>query len=115
MTMNDKEREVYRILDNVVASTAIQIDEEGTMSITKEDVLGKNRTEAVTMTRCIFAAQMIHAGYSVGTIGKILHRSAPTIRHLLALDIQYIKTSRAYRIAMSQATLLNRDCEPTSY
>ena len=38
--MNDKEKEMYRVIDNVIKCCAIELP-DGTFSITKEDVLGK--------------------------------------------------------------------------
>lgn len=56
--------------------------------------------------------QMIHAGFSVTTIAQILNRNVGSIRHLRKLAYDYISTSRVYRLATAQATLLNKDVEP---
>lgn len=58
--MNDKEKELWRVIDNVIKCCAIELP-SGELSITREDVLG---------------------------------------------------TSRVYRLATAQATLLNKDVEP---
>lgn len=108
--MNDKERELWRIIDNTIACCAFEAS--GTLSITREDVLGKSRAENLVMTRCILASQMQHAGYSVTTIAGLLNRSVPAVRHLIKMDRDYTDTSRAYRIASAQATILNKDVEP---
>lgn len=50
--MNDKEKELYRVIDNVVKCYAIELP-DGTLSISREDVLGKSRAENIVMTRCI--------------------------------------------------------------
>lgn len=56
--------------------------------------------------------QMIHVGFSVTTIAQILNRNVGSIRHLRKLAYDYISTSRVYRLATAQATLLNKDVEP---
>ena len=43
--MNDKETELYRIVDSVVSCCATQIDADGHVNLTAEDVLGKSRAE----------------------------------------------------------------------
>lgn len=109
MTMNNKETELYRIVDYVVSCCATQVDDKGTMSVTREDVLGKSRAENIVMTRCILVAQIVGAGYSTTTAAMLLHRTPHAIRHLLEVGSQYEKTSRAYRIANAEATLKCRD------
>ena len=110
--MNDKEKLLYAILDNTISCCELEVSGTGTLSITREDVLGKSRAENLVMTRCILAAQLVHAGYSITTIAGLLNRSIPAVRHLVRMDRDYIDTSRAYRIASAQATLLNKDIEP---
>lgn len=107
--MNNKEIELYRMVDHVVECCATQIDEKGTMSVTREQVLGKCRAENVVMTRCILVGQMIGAGFSTTTAAQLLHRTPHAIRHLLEVGQQYERTSRAYRIANAEATLKCRD------
>lgn len=65
--MNDKEKELYRIIDNVVNCCSIEL-RDGNRSITREDVLGKYRAENIVMTRCIVVEQMLHVGFSITTI-----------------------------------------------
>lgn len=65
--MNDKEKELWRVIDNVIKCCAIT-NTDGTLSITREEVLGKSRAENLVMTRCMVVEQMIHAGFSVTTI-----------------------------------------------
>lgn len=50
--MNDKERELWRVIDNVIKCCAMT-NEDGSLSITKEDVLGKSKEENLVMTRCM--------------------------------------------------------------
>jgi len=40
--MNDKEKELWRVIDNVIKCCAIELP-NGELSITREDVLGKSR------------------------------------------------------------------------
>lgn len=110
--MNDKEKELWRILDNTVKCCAVEVDGTDTLSITREDVLGKSRAENLVMTRCILAAQLQHAGYSITTIEGLLNRTVTAVRHLIRMVRDYTDTSRAYRIASAQATILNKDVEP---
>lgn len=111
--MNNKEMELYRILDIVVECCATQVDDTGKMSVTREDVLGKSRAENLVMTRCILVNQIIGAGYSTTTAALLLHRTVHAIRHLLEVGCQYERTSRAYRIANAEATLKCKDIETT--
>lgn len=52
-TMNDKETELYRIVDSVVSCCATQIDAEGHVNLTAEDVLGKSMAENVLNRKVI--------------------------------------------------------------
>lgn len=79
--MNDKERELWRIIDNVVACCTMT-NTDGTSTITKEDILGKSRAENIVMARCMVVEQMLHAGFSVTTVSIILNRSVQAVRHL---------------------------------
>lgn len=109
--MNDKEKELWRIIDNVIKCCAItNIDE--TLSITREDVLGKSRSENLVMTICMVVEKMIHTGFSTTTIAQVLNITVQAIRHLEKLAFNYLKTSRVYRLATSEATLMNKNVEP---
>ena len=72
--MNDKERELWRVIDNVIKCCAMTND-DGSLSITRKDVLGKSKAENLVMCRCVVVEQMLHAGFSVTTISKILNKS----------------------------------------
>lgn len=109
--MNDKEKELWRVIDNVIKCCAITTL-DGTLSITREEVLGKSRAENLVMTRCMIVEQMIHAGFSVTTTAQVLNRTVQAVRHLEKLAFNYLKTYRVYRLATAQATLLNKDVEP---
>ena len=78
--MNDKEKELWRVIDNVIKCCAIEL-QNGELSITREDVLGKSRAENLVMTRCMVVEQMIHAGFSITTTATVLNRTVPAVRH----------------------------------
>lgn len=109
--MNKKEQLIYSIIDNVIKCCCVtKVD--GTPSITREDILSKSRAENIVMARCLVVEQMVHSGFSITTIGLILNRTVQATRHLLKMSTQYYETSRAFRLATSEATLLNKDVEP---
>lgn len=109
--MNRKEELIWSIVDNVVKCCSVT-KSDGMPSITREDIVSKSREENVVMTRCMVVEQMVHAGFSITTIGLILNRTVQATRHLLNLSYQYYEASRAFRLATSEATLLNKDVEP---
>lgn len=109
--MNNKERMIYMILDECVRCCSTDLP-DGEKSVTREDVLGKSRAENVVMTRCVFVDQMVSAGYSITTVARMLGRTVYSVRHMMRLDADYSHTSRAYRIAKSDAVLACRDIEP---
>lgn len=109
--MNDKEKELWRVIDNVIKCCAIT-NPDGTLNITREEVLSKSCAENLVMARCMVVEQMIHAGFSVTTTAQVLNRTVQAVRHLEKLAFNYLKTSRVYRLATAQATLLNKDVEP---
>ena len=84
--MNDKEKELWRVIDNVIKCCAIELP-NGELSITREDVLGKSRAENLVMTRCMVVEQMIHAGFSITTTATVLNRTVPAVRHLCKMAI----------------------------
>lgn len=112
--MNNKQRELMRIVDAVVSCCCTDVDNSGTKSLTADDVLGKSRAENVVMTRAILVSQVLSSGYSVTTCAQLLCRTAHAVRHLNELGYQYMRTSRAYRIAHAESTLLCKDIEYAS-
>ena len=54
--MNDKEKELWRVIDNVIKCCAIT-NPDGTLSITREEVLCKSRAENLVMARCMVVEQ----------------------------------------------------------
>lgn len=101
--MNEKESNIYRILDIVVSECTIE--SSGIVTVTTEDVLGKSRKENVVMTRCIFVTEMLFMGYSVTTIASILNRSAQAVSNILVSAHQYRVKSWVYRQAEAKSTL----------
>lgn len=102
---NHKQNLLDKLLEAVVDSCSTPIDNQGTMSITKEDVLGKCRRDSVVMTRTMLANQLRRAGFTADTIGMFLHRSPQEVRKLCQKESDFIQTSCAYCVAFSQATI----------
>lgn len=109
--MNKKETLIWSIIDNVIVACDIPRT-DGTHSISREDIVGKSREENVVMARALVVEQMVHTGFSTTTIAQVLNRTVQAIRHLEKLAFNYLKTSRVYRLATSEATLMNKDVEP---
>lgn len=110
LLMNKKEELIWRVIDNVISCCAVtRID--GAKSITREDVVRKSREENVVLTRCLVVEQMVHAGFTISTIAFILNRTVQATRHLLKMSNDYYENSRAFRLATSEATLLNKDVD----
>lgn len=107
--MNKKQEYLNKILDVCVKCCGYALN--GKLSITKEDILGKNRNENVVMARCIAIAMMIQAGFSITTCAGLMNRTNPAIRHMIQLDRQLSQTSRVYRIANRQAVRECRELE----
>ena len=105
METNDKERELYRIVDCVAKCCAIRLP-DGKMSITREDLLGTKRTENLVMARCILIMQLVRAGYSITTTAQLLDRTVAAIRHLNSVAHNYHAASRAFRIADREASAM---------
>ena len=55
---------------------------------------------------------MVHAGFTISIIAFILNRTVQATKHLLKMSNDYYENSRAFRLATSEATLLNKDVEP---
>lgn len=108
--MNDKETALYNIVDIVVMCCATEIA-DGVISVTRDDVLGGSRNENVCMTRTILVNQLLWAGFSVSTVAALLNKTPNAIRHIQRKHDEFVKSSRAYRIALSEATIRCRDIE----
>lgn len=85
---------------------------DGTHSITRKDIVGKSREENVVMARALVVEQMVHAGFTITSIAYILNRTVQATRYLFKLSTEFYRTSRAFRLATSEATLMNKDVEP---
>lgn len=96
--MNAKETELNRIID-IVLECCTTTDDAQSQNLTREDILGVCKSDNAIMTRCILVTQILGAGFSVGTVAFILHRSPQSIRRLRRLAADFRATSRAYRIA----------------
>lgn len=99
--MNQKQERLNRIVDIVIECCATR-DETGRLSIDKQMVLGKARSENIVMTRAILASAIIRQGYSVTTAASLLNKTVQAVRHLLQSNTIYRKSSRAYRIASDE-------------
>lgn len=109
--MNKKEQLIWSIIDNVISCCAIT-RADGTRSITREDLVSKSREENVVMARALVVEQMVHAGFTITSIACILNRTVQATRYLFKMSAEFYQTSRAFRLATSEATLLNKDVEP---
>ena len=96
---------IYNVLRIVVECCITDIDEQD--QLTPEAMLGPSRLENVVMTRCIFATQMLFAGYSKTTIARVLHRSERAVGNML--EHQFRIQSYAYRIAEAESTIKLRE------
>lgn len=97
--MNDKERELYRIVDIVIDCCATNGNEEEL----RRKVLGGARDDNTVLTRCMLARMLAFAGYSNATIAMILNRDVKSVRNMLesARDLRTMR--RSYRIAEDEA------------
>ena len=64
------------------------------------------------MTRTILVNKLLWAVFTVSTVSSLLHRTPQAIRRINAQNTSYIASSRAYRIALSEATIRCKDIEP---
>lgn len=112
--MNAKEFELRRIMA-IVVDCCSTFDDFNKTSITTNDIIGKSRKENAVMTHCIFVTQAIKAGYSVSTVAFILKRTKQAIRYLKKLSEELRQTSRAYRIADKEITMLCKEKKYNSH
>ena len=100
--MNDKEKLFHAIVERV-AKCCSYVMKDGRQSITAADILGRKRTENVSMSRCIAVSLLVSAGFTISSCALMMHRSPPAIRHMMKLDRQLNETSMVYRIAVRQS------------
>jgi len=97
--MNDKEQEVYRIVDIVITCCAF----DGNEQTLREKVMSKARDENTVLTRCMLARLLAFAGYSNATISTLLHRTTAQVRNMLEVARDLRTHNRCYRIAEDDA------------
>ena len=105
--MNDKQKVLCDILDIVVGCCTFDV--YGKPSITKEDVLGKSRKSNLVMTRCVLSHIVLSAGYSIETLAMLLGRTEVAVRSMIKQGHNLLDTSRAYRVAYTQAYTMCRE------
>lgn len=103
--MNDKESQIYKILDICIDCCSIDVDDNGTKNMSRKDITGNSRVENIVMTRCMFAVHMKYCGYSVSTIAQFLHKTEASIRNMFNLHCHFLVDSKAYRVADAEVTL----------
>ena len=102
---NNKQKELNKIIENCIRCC---ITQEGTNQVVKEKVLGKARSINIVMTRCVCVNQLIHAGYNICTIDEALHKTPTSIRKIKRVSSVFEKFSKAYQIALNEASSLNQ-------
>ena len=102
---NNKQKELNKIIDNCISCC---INQEGTDQVVKEKVLGKARSINIVMTRCVCVNQLIQAGYNICTIAEALHKATTSIRKIKRVSSVFEKFSKAYQIALNEASSLNQ-------
>ena len=102
---NNKQNELNKIIENCISCCTTQ---EGTKQVVKEKVLGKARSINIVMTRCVCVNQLIQAGYNICTIAEALHKTPTSIRKIKRVSSVFEKFSKAYQIALNEASSLNQ-------
>lgn len=101
--MNDMGAKLHQVVEAVVSCCSMEIN--GKMDMTVDDILGKNRSENVVLTRQIVAMQISHAGYTNTTISQLLGCTIVNVRKLIADGYKNLQTNRAFHFAYAEATL----------
>ena len=102
---NNKQNELNKIIENCISCC---ITQEVTNRVVKEKVLGKARSINIVMTRCVCVNQLIQAGYNICTIAEALHKTPTSIRKIKRVSSVFEKFSKAYQIALNEASSLNQ-------
>lgn len=77
---------------------------DGTMSVTKEDVVSPERKgDNVGMIRCILCRVLLMLGFTKESIADLMRRKVDTINDMLLRGNVYEQTSYVYRVAQRQA------------
>lgn len=112
--MNDLERELNEVVDIVVDCCVTTID-EGSYSITRNDVLGKSKKENAAIARNMLATHLLKDGFSMTTISLLMGRTIQSVRNMLQAHEEWMRNSNAYRIANAQVIhkLMERNTQET--
>lgn len=99
--MNDKDKEMHRIIDAVIDACKTTIG-DNVYTISKEDVLGKCKRENTNITRSMLAFHLLQFGLCPTTISMLLGKSVQAVRNMINTHYSLVKESKAYRIANNQ-------------
>lgn len=97
--MNDKEKELYRLVDIVIECCSMNGNEQEL----RKKVLEGARDDVTVFTRCMLARVLAFAGYSNATIAMLLHRDQKSVRNMLETARDFRKARRTYRVAENEA------------
>lgn len=97
--MNNKTNEFHRIVDIVVECCKMENQDREEL---KKKVVGNSREEHIIMMRCMLARILAFAGFTNTSIGIVLHKTPPSVRHLLDLARDLRNHNRMYRLAEDQ-------------
>ena len=110
--MNEKDGELYRIMDNVIQCCSV-LTNDGRAKVSRDLLIGRCRKENVVIVRTMVAMQIYAAGYTISTIADFLGKRSPQSVHQMLDKGYYLsRNSRAYRIAENEATILNKHDHP---
>lgn len=98
--MNEKEGLIYTILDMVIEECSLSF-----VSISRDDIIGKNVNEIVRMARCIFVTELLFFGYSDFAIYNFLNRTRQALDDILFRAHEYRRKSWIYRKTEAKCTL----------
>lgn len=102
--MNNKQKELNKILDTVVECCSFESDDD-IITVSRDDVIGKSRKQNIVMARCMVALNIVSFGYSVSTCATFLHRTEHAVRDMIVNAHSLLETSRAFRIANAEVTI----------
>ena len=97
--MNKKEELLNKIVE-IVAQCCSQEDD-----ITSDNLISLSRSENLVMSRCILVSMLQMAGFTIGSVSKLLNRTPQAIRNMYNIGFDFRKVSHAYRIAEAEATI----------
>lgn len=98
--MNEKEGLIYTILDMVIEECSLSF-----VSISRDDIIGKNGNEIVRMARCIFVTELLFFGYSDFAIYNFINRTRQALDDILFRAHEYRRKSWIYRKTEAKCTL----------